>query len=135
VTEFEVAEGVLIRPMLTLDGAIDFACSGLAAKTRADYTRLLHRFAKDFPNHLDVAKVNEDDIARYLSSRRGLDAATLHWEYRVLNSTFRKLVKGRKIKVNPVEFVPEPRRPDPDSRDLVRVSNTEVRRMLARPRR
>jgi integrase len=128
----QVGEGFYIRHMMTLDSAIDFACSGLAASTRARYAHMLYRFADDLPKHMDVAKVNEDHIVAFLRSRQGkITQSTLAWEYRVLYATFQKLVKGRKIKVNPVEFVPAPRRPDPDSADLVRVSTEEVGLMLA----
>jgi integrase len=127
----QVAEGVLIRPMLTLDDAIDFACSSLADKTRADYTRLLHRFAADFPRNWDVAKVSEDDFVRYLSGRRHVARSTRAWEEKVLYSTFQKLYRARKIKRNPMEFVPRTTAPDPDSLDLKRVSSGEVLRMMA----
>src|SRR5690349_7466288 len=99
----QVAEGDNVRHMMTLEVAIDFACSGLAAKTRADYTRLLHRFAAQFLRNTDVAKITEDDLARYLAQRT-VGAATKHWEYRVLYSTFKKLHKARKIRVNPMDF-------------------------------
>ena len=125
-SSMELVNGVLIRDVMTLDDAIDFACTGLTAKTRASYTRLLHRFSEGFPRHHDVARVVENDWYVYFRQREHLDRATRAWEETVLYSTFQKLYKRRKIKQNPFEFVPRTRRPDPEALDLVRVSTEEV---------
>jgi integrase len=116
--------------MLTIDDAIDFACSGLAAKTREDYGRLLNRFADDFHRNWDVAKITQDDCLRFLGRSRHLAKSTQAWQETVLNSFFRKLYLARKVRRNPMEFVPRTRRPDADSLNLVTVSSHEVAAMF-----
>lgn len=127
----EVAEGVIVRDMLTLLDAVDLFCSrGLAEKTRNDYRRLLHRFTDQFPRHTDVAKVGEEDILRYLARRRHLAKGTQAWEESVFSSFFDWLHSSRRIKANPMVFVPRTRRPDPETLNLKRVSSREVGLML-----
>jgi integrase/recombinase XerD len=117
--------------MLTLLDAVDFFCSrGLAEKTRNDYRRLLHRFNKDFPPHMDVVKVEEEDILRYLGTRRHLSRGTQAWEESVLSSFFDWLHKSRKIKTNPMVYVPRTKRVDGESLDLKTVSSHEVGLMM-----
>lgn len=128
----EIAPGVIVRDMLTLDDAIDFACVGLAAKTRADYGRLLNRFADTFEKRQDVAKITEQDCIRFLESphRQTLLVSTRAWEERVLDSFFKKLVKGRKIKSNPMDYLSRTRRPDSDSLNRKTISSAEVKLMF-----
>jgi integrase len=119
------------RRMHTLNEAIDLFCSrGLAEKTRQDYRRLLHRFADTFPKYQYVQKIEEDDILRYLGTRRHLAKGTQAWEETVFSSFFDWLHKSRKIKTNPMVFVPRTRRPDPETLNLKRVSSREVGLML-----
>jgi hypothetical protein len=61
----EVAEGVIVRPMLTISDAVDLfdgdcARRGLTNKTRITYRGNLYELADTFPTRWDVAKLTSD---------------------------------------------------------------------------
>ena len=132
----EVAEGVIVRPMLTINDAIDLfdgdmARRGLTDKTRITYRGILYELADTFPNRWDVAKLTTDDTVRFLDQRgkkhaRGTRA---HAEC-VLNSFFRCLVRRGKIKQNPVDRLQRTRRLPAEALDVTTVSSAEVLRLL-----
>jgi hypothetical protein len=67
----EVAEGVIVRVMLTLDDAIDrylgdLTRRGKAERTRNTYRRTLDDLCDSLQNHWDVARIGDDGIRRFL---------------------------------------------------------------------
>jgi integrase len=133
---YEVTEGVIVRPMLTISDAIDLfdgdcARRGLTDKTRATYRGILYELAEQFPARWDVAKLSTDDVDRFLAQRgkkhaRGTRA---HAEC-VLNSFFRCLYRQEKIKRNPIDRLQRTRRLPPDALDVTTVSSAEVLRLF-----
>jgi integrase len=132
----EVAEGVIVRPMLTINDAIDLfdgdnARRGLTDKTRATYRGILYELADTFPNRWDVAKLTADDCDRFLTlrGRKHSRGTRAHAEC-VLNSFFRCLYRQEKIKRNPVDRLQRTRRLPADSLDVTTVSSAEVLRLM-----
>jgi hypothetical protein len=114
----QVADGVYVRPMLTIDAAIDLwlgdlARRGRATRTRASYRRYLDFFAARFPRQWDVAKVRSEDCGAFLDGYQHLSKGTQATIYAPLNGLFGWLVLTRRIKTNPMEFVPPVSRPGP----------------------
>jgi hypothetical protein len=132
----EVAEGVIVRPMLTINDAIDLfdgdcARRGLTDKTRATYRGILYGLADQYPARWDVAKLTTEDVDRFLAQRgkkhaRGTRA---HAEC-VLNSFFKCLYRQEKIKRNPVDRLQRTRRLPPEALDVTSVSSAEVLRLF-----
>jgi integrase len=132
----------IIRPMLTIDRAIDLFLSdlsrrGRAERTRTSYRRILDLFADRFPHEWDAGKVTEDEISAFIDQwvRRGRKPGTLAQVHAPLNGLFRFLYRTRRIKRNPMEFIPPPTRQSAGDVDVVRVSPLDVPRLLreARP--
>jgi integrase len=136
----EVGEDVLIRPMITVDDAIDFfdgqlARRGRSEKTRTNYRRILWKFADRFPNHWDISKVEEDDCNTFLDQWANRSLGTQGQVYAAVNGMFDCLYRTRKIKHNPMEFIDPPQRQRPEDLPVTTVSPLDVPLMLeaARP--
>jgi integrase len=127
----EVVEGVIIRPMITIDDAVDLWLGHLARKgrkprTRDNYRRILDKFADRFPRQWDVAKVDQAACEGFLDLWSNHADGTRGQAYAPLAGMFRWLHHSRRIKTNPMEFVPAPRRSRPEDLDVVTVSPLDV---------
>jgi integrase len=132
----EVADGVIVRPMLTIDDAIDLwlghlARIGRATRTRDSYSRYLDKFCDRFPRGWDVAQVTPEECEAFLDQWAHRKPATRHAAYAPLSGMFKWLYRTRKIKTNPMEFVEPPVRQRPEDIDVVSVAPADVRRLLA----
>ena len=70
------APEVIIRPMLTVDRAIDLFLGdltrrGATERTRRTYARLLDKFGDRLPDDYDVSKITTDDCRRWLDTFSG----------------------------------------------------------------
>src|SRR5207248_1238814 len=131
---------VIIRPMLTVSDAIDLFDSDLASRgrtkrTRDSYGRTLDKFADQFPRRWDVAKVTPEDCQEFLGRWRQRSLGTQAQIHAPLAGLFKFLKGTRKIKTNPMEFVPTPRRPNPEDLDVLTINPLDVPALLreARP--
>ena len=84
------APEVIIRPMLTVDRAIDLFLGdltrrGATERTRRTYARLLDKFGDRLPDDYDVSKITTDDCRRWLDTFSGRARGGLtHWRSCVL---------------------------------------------------
>ena len=137
----EVAPGVLVRPMLTLTGAIDLFVDGdcvdrgLAKRTRLNYARALDKFCDRFPRNWDVAKVTDQDCRAFLATYAHLSNNYRATIYAALNGLFNFLDDEEKIKTNPMKRVKAPKRIPADELDVVTINPLDVPTLIreARP--
>lgn len=136
----QVGDGVIIRPMITVSDAIDLfdghlAGLGRTKRTRDNYARTLDKFADCFPRRWDIAKVTVEDCESFLARWRNRSLGTQAQVHAPLAGLFRFLYKTRRIKQNPMEFVPTPRRQSPEDLDVLTVNPLDVPNLLrtARP--
>jgi integrase len=132
----EVAEGVIIRPLLRIGEAVDLylgdlARRGKAARTRDTYRRTLDDFCDTLPRAWDVAKVTTDDVRRFLDRYNSHSPAYRAQKDSILRGFFAWLYVNEVIKRSPLERMLPPKRQNPDDIDVVSVSTDEVRAMLA----
>lgn len=128
----EVAPGVLVRDMLTIDSAIDlFLDRDFADKTRKDYRRILDLFADQFERNADIGRAREEHCLRFLARYNGCSAGYRKTVDSTVRSFFGAAYKSRWIKEDPMARVPRPRGVPSDQLDVVTVSEEEVGRMLA----
>jgi len=132
----EVAPGVIVRDMLTLDDAIDLWLAdlsrrGKSPRTRDSYRRTLNKLADEFPRNWDVARITSEDLERFLGQWTHRTTGTQNTIYSPVKGLFLWLYRTRRIKSNPMAFVFPPARKRPEDLDVVTVSSDEVRRMLA----
>ncbi len=129
-------QGLIVRPMLTISGAVDLwvdgdlARRGRARRTRDNYRRILDKFADQFPRDWDVSKVRAEDCERFLAQWSSRTRGTQAQVHAPLAGLFRFLYRTRRIKANPMEFVPPVTRSRPEDLDVVTVSADEVRLLL-----
>jgi site-specific recombinase XerD len=133
----QVADDVYVRPMLTLDDAIDLylgdlARRGKAQRTRDTYRRTLDDFADTLPNHWDVAKIGPDDVRRFLDryNRDRYAPAYRAKQDSIVRGLFHWLYVTERIKRSPMEKMLPPKRQDPEDVDVVSVSTDQVRGMF-----
>jgi integrase len=131
----EVAEGVIVRPMLTLDDAIDrylgdLTRRGKTERTRDTYRRTLDDFCDLLPHHWDVAKIGPDDVRRFLDRYNRSSPAYRAQKDSILRGLFRWLYVNELIKRSPMERMLPPKRQNPDDVDVTTVSTDQVRDML-----
>jgi integrase len=135
--EVDVTEqDVLIRPMLTINQAIDlfagdFTRRGCSDKARYTYTRILGLFANRLPIDADVSKITSDDCRRFLDLYNRHAPGTQAHTFDVLASFFKWLVFTEQVKRNPLATIRRPRKTRPDDLDVVTVSTDDVRKLLA----
>jgi integrase/recombinase XerD len=137
--EFEVDENgprLIVRPMLTLDDAIDLYLGdltrrGYSERTRDTYSRCLDKFCDALPRRWDVAKVTPDDVRRFLDNWNRRSPATRAQQWSILHKFFDWLFRNEQIKRDPMERMERPKRLPPDSVDVVTVSTDDVRSLLA----
>jgi integrase len=132
----EVADGVIVRPMLSIDDAIDrylgdLARRGKSERTRDTYSRTLYDFCDTLPNHWDVAKVTDDDVRRFLDRYNRHSPAYRAQKDSILRGFFRWLYVTEKIKRSPLERMLPPKRQNPEDVDVTSVSTEQVRELLA----
>jgi integrase len=139
VTEAEmleqVAEGVYVRPMLTIDDAIDLYLGDLARRgkkerTRDTYSRTLDDFCDTLPHHWDIAKVGPDDVRRFLDRYNRHSPAYRAQKDSILRGLFQWLYVNEQIKRSPMERMLPPKRQNPEDVDVVTVSTDQVRQIL-----
>jgi integrase/recombinase XerD len=131
-----LADEVIVRPMLTINHAIDlfagdFTRRGCSDKARYTYTRILGLFANRLPDDMDVSRITSDDCRRFLDLYNGHAPGTQAHTFDVLASFFKWLVFTEQIKRNPLATIRRPRKPRPDDLDVVTVSTDDVRKLLA----
>jgi integrase/recombinase XerC len=129
-------EDVIIRPMLTISRAIDLfggdlARRGYSNRTRATYSRILNKFADQFPADWDVSQVRADDCRTFLDAWNGHAAGTRAHAYSVVSSFFTWLILDERIKRNPLLTVGRPKRVRPEDLDVVTISSAGIRKLLA----
>jgi site-specific recombinase XerD len=131
-----VADGVIVRPMLTIDDAIDRYLatspdaanrSGRAIRTAAPSTTSATR------SHItgDVAKVTPDDVRRFLDRYNRHSPAYRAQKDAILRGFFHWLYVNDQIKRSPMERMLPPKRQNPEDVDVVTVSTDEVRLLTA----
>jgi len=134
--EVDVTEqDVLIRPMLTINRAIDLFAGdlsrrGCSDRTRYTYTRILGHLADRLPADLDVSRITSDDCRLFLDGFNRLADGTKCHTYTVLSSFFKWLVMTEQTKRSPMSTIPRPRRRRAEDLDVVTVSGDDVRKLL-----
>lgn len=132
----ELDPEVIVRPMLTINLAIDLFAGDLARRgcsdrTRYTYIRLLGLFADRLPDNLDVTRITSDDCRRFLDLyNRRADGTKVH-VYTVLSSFFKWLIQTEQTKRSPMSTIPRPRRRRSEDLDVTTVTASDVRKLLA----
>jgi integrase len=126
---------VIIRPVLSVDRAIDLflgdlARRGCTERTRKTYARLLDKFCDRLPDDYDVSKITTDDCRRWLDTFAHRARGTQAHAEAVLASFVKWLYLDGKIARNPVDRLQRTKRIPPDDLDVVTVQTEEVIRML-----
>jgi integrase len=129
-------QGIIVRDMLTMNGAIDLFAGdlsrrGCSDRTRTTYTRILGKLADRLPADLDVTRITSDDCRRFLDQYNRRAAGTRAHAYAVLSSFFRWLIVTEQIKRSPMTTIPRPQRKRPDELDVTTISTGDVRKLLA----
>jgi integrase/recombinase XerD len=127
---------LIVRPMLTTGQATDLFLGdltrrGYSKRTVDTYRRHLDKLCDRLPDDLDVAKVTTDDVRRFLDLWNKREAGTRAHAFSVVNSFFKWLYHEGKVKRNPLDRLVAPRRKSADDLDVVTVSSSDVRALLA----
>jgi integrase len=131
---------VIIRVMLNADRAIDDFIGdcrrlGWSERSIATYERTLFEFADRLPRDYDVDKINDDDVRRYLATKRHLAPGTVAGIEAHLSSWLKWLYLERKIARNPMDRLARTRRVAAEDLDVVSIDTDGVRLLLAESRR
>lgn len=137
---------VIIRDMVTSDRAIDDYLGDLlrrrySKRTVDTYRRILNELADRLPTDLDVAKISDTDVRRFLAAKAvnkktGLPNATgtiAHAET-VVASWLGWLYQERKIARNPMDRMTRTKRMAAEDLDVVSVATVDIPRLLAHAR-
>ena len=129
------APEVIIRPMLTVDRAIDLFLGdltrrGATERTRRTYARLLDKFGDRLPDDYDVSRITTDDCRRWLDTFSGRARGTQAHAESVLSSFLKWLYLDGKVARNPMDRLPRTKRIPAADLDVVTVQTEEVVRML-----
>ena len=136
---------VVFVAMLTTSRAVDLFLGDLARRSRSEsgrsvssYQRILFRFADTLRPDLDVTEITSDDCRNFLdlcatrkTGNRQTSKGTQATTYAILNSFLKWLYLQQRVKRNPLDHVPRPRRPKPDDLDVVTVGTADVPRLLS----
>jgi site-specific recombinase XerD len=138
---------VVVVLMLTPTHAVDLFLGDLSRRSRSQsgrtvdsYRRLLDKFTDSLGTTKDVTEITSDDCRRFLDlNARGVKGrpvkpGTQAHTYAVLNSFLGWLYQQQRIKKNPLDHVPRPRRPHPDTLDVTTVATVDVPKLLAAAR-
>jgi site-specific recombinase XerD len=122
--------------MLTPTHAVDAFLDDLAAKsksrkgrTETSYRRVLDKFTDTLGPRIDVTEITSDHVRGFFAAQRWA-TNTYATNYAILNSFFRWLSRGNRIRRNPMEDIPRPSRVDPMDLDVVTVDRNDVPRLL-----
>lgn len=132
----QITEDVIVRPMLTIDDAIDLylgdkARQGRGERTRDTYGRYLEKFCDELPRHWDVAKVGTDDVRRFLDGFVSHSRGTQAQVFSVLKGFFDWLYRNEKIKRSPMERMLAPVKLPAEALSVTNVTTDDVRKMVA----
>lgn len=128
---------IIFLPMLTPTRAVDLFLVDFVNRSRSrngrsvtSYRRLLDKFTDSLPNK-DVTEITADDCRAWLGDYSKRAAGTRSTNYSVLNSFLEWLYLQQRIKKNPLDHVPRPRRIAPEDLNVTTVSTVDVPRLLA----
>lgn len=138
-TLHEELDGVIVRPMLTINRAIDLYLDdltgrGYSDRTRTTYSRILDKLADRLPADVDVAKITPDDCRRFIGLYSQRAAGTRAHAFSVLSSFFKWLYFNEKIARNPLDRIQRPRRIAARDLDVITVSTDDVRKLVVAAR-
>jgi integrase len=135
---------VVVVHMLTPSSAVDLYLGDLARHSRSQdgrtvvsYRRILDKFTDHLGNQKDVTEITSDDCRRFLDTyARGVKGkphkpGTQANTYAIVNGFLSWLYMQQRIRKNPLDHIPRPRRMNPEDLDVVTTSTADVRKMLA----
>lgn len=127
----------MIDPMQDMGRAIDLYVGELARRrksprTRADYERILQRFADSLPPYTSVSEVTVDHCRRFLDRWRDSSPSTLASAVSILRGFFRFVVdEGHVPEPGPMHRIQRPRRKRAEDLDVVTITEQDANRLLA----
>lgn len=126
---------IVVRLLMTTDRAIDdylgdLARRGYSQRTLHTYRRILDQFSERLPLETDVAKIDTDDVRRFLQTKQRLARGTVAHAESTLSGFFKWLYGERKIPRNPMDRLPRTKRVPSEDLDVVTVSPEDIRRLL-----
>lgn len=131
---------IIFLPMLTPTRAVDLFLVDFVNRSRSrngrsvsSYRRLLNKFTDSLPNK-DVTEITADDCRAWLGDYSKRAAGTRSTNYSVLNSFLEWLYLQQRIKKNPLDHVPRPRRIKPEDLNVTTISTVDVPRLMAAAR-
>jgi integrase len=127
---------VEIVAMLTLSRAVDLWLGDLTRKrysprTIKSYRDTLYKLCDRLPHETDVTEVRTDDLRAFLDLWGNRSTGTQGQVYAPVAGIFKWLYRQQRIRRNPMERIDPPKRVRGEDLDVVTVSATDVRRMLA----
>lgn len=129
---------VVIVHMLTTSRAVDLYLGDLTRRSRSEsgrtadsYRRVLYKFIDGLRPDEDVTALTPDDCRRFLDRYNKRKPGTQATNYAILNSFLEWLYRQQRIKRNPLDHVPRPRRIPAEDLDVTTVSTADVARLLA----
>jgi site-specific recombinase XerD len=122
--------------MLTLSRAVDLWLGDLTRKrysprTIKSYRDTLYKLCDRLPHETDVTEVRTDDLRAFLDLWGNRSTGTQGQVYAPVAGIFKWLYRQQRIRRNPMERIDPPKRVRGEDLDVVTVSATDVRRMLA----
>lgn len=133
--------GVVFLPMLTTSRAVDLYLVDFVNKSRSrngrsadSYRRLLDKFSdyiRVTRGDCDVTAITADDCRSFLGLFSTKAAGTRATYYSQLNSLLEWLYLQQRVKKNPLDHIPRPRRIAPEDLDVTTISTVDVGRLLA----
>jgi integrase len=124
--------------MLTFTRSIDLFLGDHARRSRSksgrtidSYRAILEKFEDTLPDDLDVSELDSDHYRRFLDRFVRHSVGYQATIYSTLNSHAKWLVGQGRIRRNPLDTVPRPRRLSAEDLDVTTVSTADVPRLLA----
>lgn len=136
----ELAEGVIVRDMLTIERAIaDFLADCRARRwserSIKSYGDTLYRFSARFAVDTDITRITADEIRRYRAVRqRHLSPNTIAGEEAHIAAFTKWLTVAEKIRRNPMDLVKRTKRVAPEDLQVKTIASEDVVRLLAEAR-
>ncbi len=132
----EVAEGVMVRDMLTISKAIDLYLGDLARRRYAQrtlntYRGHLDKFCDRYPRETDVAEIRTDDCLAFFQRWSHREPGTMASVDAALRGFLRWLYLDGRIKRDPLDKVLPPRRRRAEDLNVLTISSYDVPKLLA----
>jgi site-specific recombinase XerD len=132
----QLTEGVIVRPVLPCRRAVDRYLGdllrlGKRPRTIDTYRRCLDDFTDTLPADWDIAKVTANEVRAFLDKYNRKSPAYRAQKDSILRAFFKWLYREELIRRSPMERMQPPKRQRDEDKDVLTVSSSDVRKLLA----